>query len=109
MEAFELGDIMAHARKTGTLWTELIRHPTLSVGLYLLPGGGVDPQQPHTEDEVYYVVSGHGHITVGTEDRPVGPGSTIFVAAGETHRFHDFAAELTLLVFFAPAEGSLAP
>ncbi|MCK7526822.1 MAG: cupin domain-containing protein [Ignavibacteriales bacterium] len=32
----------------------------MSMGLYVLPTGGGDPQSPHTEDEVYYVVSGRG-------------------------------------------------
>jgi quercetin dioxygenase-like cupin family protein len=38
----------------------------------------------------------------------VAAGSTLFVAAHEVHRFHDVTADLTVLVVFAPAEGSLA-
>jgi hypothetical protein len=32
----------------------------------------------------------------------VGPGSVVFVAAGEEHRFVDVTEDLTLLVLFAP-------
>jgi len=77
------------------------------MGLYVLPAGGEDPQHPHTEDEVYYVVSGHGRIRVGDEDRAVRPGSVIYVKAHTEHRFHTIAEELTILVFFAPTEHSL--
>lgn len=103
MEAVEIAGIIARARPDAP-YVEFMRHPSLSVGVYQLPAGGVDRQQPHSEDEVYYVLSGRGRITVGTEERAVEPGSTIFVAAGVEHRFHDFAEVLTLLVFFAPAE-----
>lgn len=82
----------------------------MSLGLYSLPAGGADPQQPHTEDEVYYVISGRAQIRVGAagaeEDRAVQPGSIVFVAANVPHRFHSIAEDLTILVFFAPAEGS---
>ena len=45
-------------------------------------------------------------IRVGDEDRPVAPGSVVFVAAGVEHRFHDIAEELRLIVVFGPAEGA---
>src|SRR3712207_4430718 len=90
------------------LYLEFLRVPSLSVGLYCLPAEGTDPQQPHTEDEVYYVVQGHATIRVAAEDRPVGPGSIVFVAAGVEHRFHTIQEDLVILVFFAPAEYSAA-
>jgi len=76
------------------------------VGIYTLAAGATDPQLPHAEDEVYYVASGRGEIRVGEEDRPVQPGSIIFVKAGDEHRFHTITENLTLVVFFAPAEGT---
>lgn len=85
------------------------------MGLYVLPAGGVDPQSPHTEDEVYYVVSGRAKIKVVDEDQPVQagfrqaqPASSIeYVAKDVEHRFHSIQEELRVLVFFAPAEYSL--
>ncbi len=106
MKAFELSPLIEQRRQSNRLYLEFLRVPSLSVGLYELPAGGIDPQQPHTEDEVYYVASGQGMIQVGGEDRPVGPGSIVFVAAGVDHRFHSIELDLTILVFFAPAEYS---
>ena len=80
--------------------------PALSLGLYVLPAGGVDAQQPHGEDEVYYVVSGRATVRVGDEDRGVQAGSVIFAPPGVPHRFHSITEELRILVFFAPAEGT---
>ena len=99
--------IEAH-RKSGESWTEFLRVPALSMGVYVLKAGAVDPQEPHTEDEVYYIVEGRGMLRVGAEDHAFGPGSLLFVPARAEHRFHDLRQELVALVFFAPAEGSTA-
>ena len=106
MNAFELSDLDRQRVQGGKLYLEFLRAPTLSVGLYVLPAGGVDAQQPHGEDEVYYVVTGRATVRVGDEDREVQAGSVIFVPPGVPHRFHSITEELRILVFFAPVEGT---
>jgi mannose-6-phosphate isomerase-like protein (cupin superfamily) len=106
MDAHELADVAARREASGRPYFEFIMVPDLSVGLYVLGPGQPDLQQPHAEDEVYYVVSGRGRITVGDEVRDVRAGSIVFVATGVPHRFHDILEELTLFVAFGPAEGS---
>ncbi len=108
MDAHELADIQADQARAGEPWLEFLRYPALSVGLYVLEPGQPDLQSPHTEDEIYYVISGRGRITVGDEVRPVVPGSVVYVAIGVPHHFDDITVKLTLLVVFGPAEGSLA-
>jgi mannose-6-phosphate isomerase-like protein (cupin superfamily) len=88
-------------------YLELLRMPALSVGHYRLPAGADDPQQPHTEDEVYVVRSGRGTLRTPTADVPAIPGSVLFVPAGEEHRFVDVEEALDVVVVFAPAEHSL--
>ena len=104
MDGFELADLLATQGASGRLYHEFIRTHDLSVGVYVLPAGAADPQGPHTEDEVYYVVSGRATIRVGEEDRRVQAGSVVFVGADVPHRFHDIDEELTIVVFFGPAE-----
>jgi mannose-6-phosphate isomerase-like protein (cupin superfamily) len=106
MPAFDVTTLLQEHSRADKLYLEFLRKSALSLGLYRLPAGGVDPQSPHTEDEVYYVVSGRAQIRVGDEDRSVGPGSIVFVAAHVPHRFHTIEEELIVLVFFAPAEYS---
>lgn len=108
MEAVEISDVELKRRARGALYQEFLRHPSLSMGLYVLAAGGTDPQQPHGEDECYLVLRGRGRIRVGEDDREVGPGSVVFVPARLEHRFHDITEELSLVVFFAPAEYSRA-
>jgi mannose-6-phosphate isomerase-like protein (cupin superfamily) len=104
MDAFELREVEAIRRESGKLYQEFLRVPDLSAGLYVLEAGATDPQLPHREDELYYVVAGRATITVGDEARPVGPGSLVFVGAEVAHRFHDITERLELLVVFGPAE-----
>jgi mannose-6-phosphate isomerase-like protein (cupin superfamily) len=109
MQAFELEAVRAEQKKSGNRYLEYLRSPSLSVGLYALPAGSLDPQQPHSEDEVYYVIRGRGKIQVGAEDRDVRAGTTVFVGAHVEHHFHSIDEDLEILVFFAPPEGSQMP
>ena len=106
MQAFEFAQLREEHKQSNKLYLEFLKVPDLSMGLYILPASGTDPQSPHTEDEIYYVVSGKAQIKVVDEDRAVQAGSIIFVAKNVEHRFHSIEEELTILVFFAPAEYS---
>ena len=106
MDAFEIATLREEQARSGKLYLEFLRVPSLSLGVYRLPADGVDPQSPHTEDEVYYVVEGKAQIRVGDEDRSISTGSIVYVAANVEHRFHSIEEDLTILVFFAPAEYS---
>lgn len=106
MDAFEISRLARARRESGKLYLEFLRQESLSAGLYELPAGGADPQSPHTEDELYVVQAGKAMIRVGEEDRAVGAGSIVFVAAGVAHRFHSITEDLSVLVLFAPAEYS---
>ena len=107
MQTFELTQLISQRKASDKLYLEFLKVPDLSMGLYVLPAGGTDPQSPHTEDEVYYIVSGRAKIKVANEDRDVQAGSIVYVAKNVEHRFHSIEEELTVLVFFAPAEYSL--
>jgi mannose-6-phosphate isomerase-like protein (cupin superfamily) len=104
VDAHGLADLLARRAATGRPYLEFLRSDALSVGLYVLPAGGVDRQQPHSEDEIYVVMNGRARFTAGSEVRDVGPGDVIFVAAQVAHRFHDITQDLELIVVFAPPE-----
>ena len=106
MQAFELTDLISQQKDSDKLYLEFLKVPDLSMGLYVLPAGGTDPQSPHTEDEVYYILSGRAKIQVADEDRNVQAGSIVYVVKNVEHRFHSIEEELKVIVFFAPAEYS---
>ena len=106
MRAYELERLVIDQAGSESLYHEFLRVPALSMGLYVLPAGSVDPQHPHDEDEVYYVTQGQAMIMVDGEDRVVQAGSIVYVASQIEHRFHTIEEDLHVLVFFAPEEGS---
>ncbi len=106
MNAFALSNLIATREQSKQLYHEFLHVPTMSAGVYQLAAGSTDPQQPHTEDELYYIVAGRAQLQVADENTPVEPGSLIFVAANIEHHFHTITEDLTVLVFFAPAEYS---
>ncbi len=106
MDLFTMSELLATRAQSGRLYHQFLHVPSMSAGVYQLATGGRDPQQPHTEDELYYIVQGRAQIQVADEHKAVEAGSLIFVAANVEHRFHSITEDLTVLVFFAPAEYS---
>ena len=106
MQAFQLGEVLRQLSGGGRAWRELLRVDSLSLGVYRLRPGQEDLQQPHTEDEVYFVVSGRAAFEVEGARRSVGPGTILFVERRVPHRFVDVTEELVLVVFFTPPEHS---
>jgi mannose-6-phosphate isomerase-like protein (cupin superfamily) len=116
-EVFALDELLAKRLQAGRSYLEFLRVPAMSAGVYVLPPGAPDPQQPHHQDEIYYIVRGKAKMRMvskeGTteraagrnEERLVGAGSVIFVEAELDHRFFDVEEELVVLVVFAPEEG----
>ena len=108
MQMFNLSTLLAEHQAKKQRWLEFLRVSSCSMGLYCLKAGQDDPQQPHTEDEVYYVIAGKASLVVGEQRRTVGAGDLLFVERLTEHRFCEVTEDLTLLVFFAPREGSRA-
>lgn len=104
MKSYEIDKLAIKRQVLNIQYLEFLRVPSMSMGLYELTAGQDDPQQPHHEDEVYYIIKGRAQMRVGEEDYPVHPGSIVYVAAYEVHSFHNITEDLSVLVFFAPAE-----
>ena len=101
---FETAQLIDEQERAKQNYLEFLRVPSLSAGLYTLPAGSIDMQQPHSEDEVYYVISGRASFSAGAEEGPVQAGSILYVKAYVEHRFHSISEDLRVLVIFAPAE-----
>ncbi|MER5766991.1 cupin domain-containing protein [Streptomyces sp. NPDC001985] len=105
MKAFRLDELEAERVANQGAYLQFLRERNMSAGLYALDAGALDPQRPHGQDEIYFVVSGRASLTVGEETTQVGRGSVVHVAAGVPHRFHHITEDLRVLVVFSPPEG----
>ena len=76
MEPIHIDDVVERLDREEELFIEFLRRDSMSLEVYRLEAGGTDPQDPHTEDEVYYVVSGSAKIRIADEAHPVEPGKS---------------------------------
>ena len=98
---FDIAKIIEKQTRTGEPYSEFLRVPALSAGVYTLPAGSKDLQSPHDEDEVYFVARGRGRVRIDGQEQRVGPGSILYVRATSNHSFFEIEEDITLLVFFA--------
>jgi len=105
---FTINDALAKLpTQEGKRFATVFKHGTLLVEIYA--PRGVDPQQPHTRDELYVVISGSGTFINDTTRTQFGPGDVLFVPAGIEHRFVDFTDDFaTWVMFYGPEGGEAA-
>ena len=71
--------------------------PTMAVGIIKLKKDQEDTQQPHTLDEIYFVISGRGTIEIDGIKNEVNPGKIIYIPKKIHHSFHAISNELIVL------------
>ncbi|HEY9375624.1 MAG TPA: cupin domain-containing protein [Jiangellaceae bacterium] len=103
-QAFELSELQSKFADDSRPYTEFLRRPNVSMGLYSLAAGGEDLQHPHDADEVYVVLRGAATLRVESEDYDVRTGSVVSVDRGVEHNFANITEDLQVLVVFAPPE-----
>lgn len=70
----------------------------------LPPGHAVTPHHHQQLEEIYYIVTGNGMMTVGCEQHEVGPGDAIYIPRGQRHTLENTGVEpIKLLVACGPA------
>jgi mannose-6-phosphate isomerase-like protein (cupin superfamily) len=62
---------------------------------------GHDPQQPHTRDEIYFVISGSGWFVRDGRRQRFGPGEVLYVPAQVPHRFEEFSDDFATWAIFS--------
>ena len=63
VNVFDFSKLLAQSTER---YLEFVRVSAFSVGIYVLDGGAMDHQKPHSEDEVYYVASGRAKMMINS-------------------------------------------
>jgi len=84
-------------------YVEPYHYGSMSLGMYA--PYSQDLQEPHEQDELYFVLSGSGMFVHGNDRSEFKTGDALFVAAGEEHRFEDFTDDFATWVVFWGAKG----
>jgi mannose-6-phosphate isomerase-like protein (cupin superfamily) len=70
----------------------------------LPPGCAVKPHRHRQIEEIYYIVSGRGLMTVGDETREVGPGDAVYIPRGNRHTLENSGEDpIKLILVCGPA------
>jgi len=70
----------------------------------LPPGCAVTPHRHRQIEEIYYIVSGRGLMTVGDETREVGAGDAIYIPRGHRHTLENTGDDsIKLILVCGPA------
>jgi mannose-6-phosphate isomerase-like protein (cupin superfamily) len=93
-----------HQYPQGAPFVTMMAGGTMSVEVYAPKGE--DLQQPHRQDELYFIHSGTGEIVINGQRFDAAAGDAFFVAAGVEHRFENFSDDfVTWVVFYGPQDG----
>ena len=105
LEVFEAESLIQKLESTERPYLPFLDKSSMKCGIYILKAGAEDKQQPHSLDEVYYVLEGAAMFTVEEEEIAIKEGDILFVKAHAEHRFHTIVSDLKLLVFFSTETG----
>lgn len=100
-DVYDAEEVLKKLKASGNWFYGFMSKGTMDAGILSLAPGEKDPQGPHANDELYYVIKGHGFIRIEKEDVQIRPGSVIFVPARKKHNFHGNNDELQVLYVFA--------
>ncbi len=88
----------------GAPFVTMLAGGTMSVEVFAPKGQ--DLQEPHSQDELYFIHSGHGQLIINDQRFDCAAGDAFFVAAGVSHRFENFSDDFTTwAVFYGPQGG----
>jgi mannose-6-phosphate isomerase-like protein (cupin superfamily) len=95
----ELNNLLSELNDQGGYFIDFISTKGIQAGIIRLHPGKIDTQEPHSVDEVYYVIEGNGFIKLDGKDHQIRQGTSIFVPAKAEHRFHGNKQDL--VIFYA--------
>ena len=98
-KVFELNKLLSELDARGGYFIDFISTKGIQAGIIRLHPGENDTQEPHSVDEVYYVIEGNGFIKLDGKDHEIKQGICIFVPAKAEHRFHGNKDDL--VIFYA--------
>ena len=101
---FNLKDNLDKIKKDNSYFHTFINKDSLAAGILFLKPGEEDTQEPHENDEVYFVISGNGYLKIKNKNYKVSKDKLFFVAKGVPHFFHSNTNNLKVLYFFGGSD-----
>ena len=77
---FDLSTYLEKIKKRSSYFYTFINRDSLAAGILILQAGEKDTQEPHDNDEVYYIISGDGFLKIKDKDYEISKDKLFFVA-----------------------------
>ena len=101
---FDLATCVGRIKKSSSYFYTFINRDSLAAGILLLNPGETDTQEPHDNDEIYYIISGDGFLKIKDKNYPVLEDKVFFVEKNVKHYFHGNKKNLKVLYFFGGSD-----
>lgn len=101
---FDINNSINKIKKSNTYFHTFINKLSLAAGVLILKPGEEDTQEPHENDEIYYIISGDGFLKIKDKDYKVEKDKVFFVAKNIEHYFYGNKKELKVLYFFGGSD-----
>ena len=101
---FNLKDTLDKIKKSDSYFHTFINRDSLAAGILMLKPGEEDTQEPHENDEVYFILSGNGFLKIKNNDYEISKDKLFFVGKDVPHYFHSNTKELQVLYFFGGSD-----
>ena len=76
-KVFELNKLLSELEDQGGYFIDFISTRDIQAGIIRLHPGENDTQEPHSVDEVYYVIEGNGFIELNGKDHEITQGTSL--------------------------------
>jgi mannose-6-phosphate isomerase-like protein (cupin superfamily) len=97
---YDISDYIEKIKTENSYFNTFINTENLAAGVLVLQPGEKDTQEPHDNDEVYYIIKGDGFLKIKNKDYLIEKNKIYFVKQKTEHFFHDNTKELVALYFF---------
>lgn len=101
---FNVNQYIEKITHQNTYFHTFINRESLAAGILVLQSGQKDPQEPHENDEVYFILKGDGFLKINKKDYSVSKNKLYFVAKNTDHFFHGNKTEIVALYFFGGSD-----
>ena len=101
---FNLKDTLDKIKKSDSYFHTFINRDSLAAGILMLKPGEEDTQEPHENDEIYFIISGNGFLKIKNNDYEISKDKLFFIGKDVPHYFHSNTKELKVLYFFGGSD-----
>jgi mannose-6-phosphate isomerase-like protein (cupin superfamily) len=98
---FDVNKYIEKIKKSDNCFHTFINNENLSAGVLVLKPGEEDIQEPHDNDEVYFIIKGNGFLKIKNKDYGISENKMYFVEKNVPHFFHGNSKKLIVLYFFS--------